>query len=102
MFESENDRLAFLDVNEHAVSATYTVEGYPHPSAKTVTIKGQFDEEHAVYENIAGSRPTFFVRSSDVSEDIFNHVLTISGNDYLVKEWEPDGTGWTRLILEQQ
>lgn len=93
----------FLDTDDFAVSATYTRGIYAtHPNATTSTIYGILANAYVETQQIQGSRPIFATKSSNVSNIANGDWLTVSGDVYKVRGYEPDGTGWIRLILEEQ
>ena len=66
------------------------------------TIDGILDEEYAEALGIAGTAPVFLCRSADVEELalVENDTLAIGGTVYEIANIEPDGTGMTKLVLE--
>lgn len=92
--ETDADRAVFFNADEFAVTAV--ING--------VDIDGIPDDEYAESGGFAGSRPVFLCRSKDIEDNSISegHTAVISGASYTVREIQPDGTGMTRLILEEQ
>ena len=51
---------------------------------------------------VAGEHPTFGCAVADLPAYTYGTVLTVDGVTYKIRNWQPDGTGWTILILEKQ
>lgn len=100
--ESAADLAAFFDSDDFGVAATYTPNGYPHPSSKSRTVNGIFDREFAVVGDVESFAPVFLCAGSDVSDVTHGASLRVEEDDYKVRGIEPDGTGMTRLVLESQ
>lgn len=69
------------------------------------SFKGVFDHEYVESFNIDGERPVLRVKSSDITLYAIVRDDTITSPDavnYTVVGLQPDGTGWTVLILEEQ
>lgn len=92
--ESEADRLLFLSTDDFAVAATVGAS----------TVPGILADQYIETLEVPGSRPVFTCRSSDVTAAsiVFNTSMVIGGVTYKVKVIQPDGTGMTRLVLEEQ
>lgn len=97
--ESSSDLTNYFVTDEHAVSATYTVQG-----GTGTTINGIFDNEY--YEDPSGevglesSQPQFTCKTTDVSSASNGDTLVVSSTTYTVRSVQDDGTGITLLILE--
>lgn len=83
---------------------------YFNPSrfGKTATILGNqvnglFDNGYVEDDNvdIAGTMPVFRCKQADVSAATIGTVITIDGQTYKIREKAPDGTGHTKLYLEE-
>jgi len=73
----------------------------------TSVIKGIFDRPHA--DTNAGGEVPFSiqecyaeVRTEDVTRVAQGSIVTVRGDDYVVTDVQPDGTGMTMLMLEAQ
>jgi hypothetical protein len=97
MFTEDLD--AFLSTSEHATAGSYNAGG------GAVSINGIFDHEFVEISvgrvPIAGERPVFLCKSSDVASDPVGDAITVSSTAYTVIAAEPDGTGMVRLILNE-
>ena len=97
--ESSSDLSNFFITDEHAVSATYTVQG-----GSPATVKGIFENDY--YEDASGevglesSQPQFTCKTTDVSSASNGDTLVVSSTTYTVRSVQNDGTGITLLILE--
>ncbi len=85
------DLTAFFDTDGFAVSAT--VGGG--------TVVGIFDHAYVEAQGVAGEVPVFLCASSSVSSVAVGDALTVNGQAYAVRAKQADGTGLTRLILEE-
>jgi len=65
------------------------------------TIQGILDDEYIEDLDIAGTRPVLICRTSDVTAVAQGTVVTINETAYTVVDIRPDGTGVTRLILQE-
>ncbi len=65
---------------------------------------GIFDDAYEVVKSgmgMASTAPAVGLATSDVPDDPVNQRVTIKGVSYCIVDSEPDGTGWTTLILER-
>lgn len=98
--ETDADRVGLL--------ADFGTDGeYTLAAGKCVTITGILDKEFVeVLEGmgrpVASQRHVFEVRTIDVTGAAGGDDLVIGDTTYKVREVEPDGTGFTQLILEVQ
>lgn len=90
--ESDADRMIFLDTDDFAVTAT--IDGS--------SVDGIFDHEFVEAAGFSGERPVFLCRTSDVSGVSEGVTVTVNSTSYTLRVIESDGTGFSRLILEEQ
>jgi hypothetical protein len=100
--ESADDRSYFVAVDDFGVAATYTPAG-----GSASTVNGVFDNDFVEVDTggsvtFAQQQATFMCRTADVSSAAEGDAITISGENYIVRIVQPDGTGMTNLILELQ
>lgn len=90
--ESDTDRDKLLE--DFGVTAT--------KGADSITVI--YDHGYVEFDNIAGIRPTALALSSDISSYaiVVGDTLAISGTNYTVRVLQPDGTGYTLIVLEEQ
>lgn len=86
-------------------TAEYTPEGYPHTSSKTRTIDGVHNKDYVEDGGIMSSQPNFRCASADVADVTSGAKLTTNNEhgvatEYIIRGYEPDGTGTTYLLLE--
>lgn len=91
------DASEFLDtVHGFAVAATWN---------GTTTVNGIFDNEYFEIgvgtPGAEGSQPSFFCRAADVAAAAQGDTLLINSVTYTVVSVQPDGTGFTRLVLRE-
>lgn len=104
--ESAQDRLDILRSLGEETLFTEKQFTTNHPSSKTLRIWGVFENAFVEAGKIEGMRPTLTVRDEDISN--IAHGAMIRRNpdstyiDYKVVGVEPDGTGITLLILQEQ
>ena len=102
--ETDADRLLFLDLDDFAVTATYT----PVTGGASTSVKGIFDAASAAIEvglevSISSTSPQFHCRTSDLTNGGKQRdTFVISGVTYKAKDVQPDGTGMTVVMLERQ
>lgn len=95
--ESAADRLAFLDTDEHGVTATWGAASVP----------GIFDNEFTAIDGLGlpvavdSAMPRFTCRTADVDGITGGDPVTINGTGYTVRSVQPDGTGMTVLVLSE-
>lgn len=100
--ESADDRSYFVAVDDFGVAATYTPAG-----GSASTVNGVFDNDFVEVDTggsvtFAQQQATFMCRTADVSSAAEGDAITISGENYIVRIVQADGTGMTNLILELQ
>lgn len=81
----------FVDTNDFAI--TVTIGG--------VSVSAIFDNEAADALMASGTQPVLTVKSSDVSATARGTAVVVNGTNYTVAKIEPDGTGFSRVILEK-
>ena len=99
--ESATDLFKFIDIDEFAQAASYTVTG-----GSAVRVNGVFDEGHVAVDvggqvQVTNVAPQFQCATSDVSSADKGDAITVNSVGYTVAEVHPDGTGVTTLILER-
>lgn len=98
--ETDTERTVLLA--DFGVSATYTAEG---ESATTITVI--FDEPYVGVDPdgrvaVESDNPTCLARTTDVSNANHAATIVINSTTYNVVGVQPDGTGFTTLVLEEQ
>lgn len=91
----------FYITDEFATDATYTAVGGTHPDDGTA-IKVIFDNRYFESNGMEGTRPTARCVETDVSDWSSGAQIRVSGNDYYIRDGEPNGNGEIMLILEAQ
>ena len=98
--ETATELEVFFSADDFGVTATYTPLG-----GSASNVKGIFDNEFfeaAVGEvGVAIQQPRFVCRSSDISTAVEGDALIVNSVDYTIRVVQPDGTGVTTLVLEQ-
>lgn len=90
MFAEDLDE--FLDVDGgFAVTATIA----------SVAVVGIFSNRSADALMASGTEPVLTVKSTDVASTARGTAVVVNGTNYTVGKIEPDGTGFSRLILEK-
>lgn len=94
--ETADERAIFFSVDDFGVAATYAGG----------TVNGIFDNEF--FEADAGGmvavaiqQPRFLCRTADVSAAAEGDAIVINSVDYTIRVVQPDGTGMTTLVLEE-
>lgn len=105
--ESAADRLAFLNSDDFGVTATYI----PAHQGTSASINGIFDNEYIEVSlegdaSVASRQPVFICRTADIEATSGGGEegdwLRIGSVDYKTREFKPDGTGMTVIVLEEQ
>ncbi len=90
----------FFDDQDFAVVATYT----PQVGVEK-QILGIFDNEYLAVAggmvDVSGENARFTCAFADISDVKFGDSLSIDSIDYKIVGIEPDGTGVTTLVLEE-
>lgn len=98
--ETATELEVFFSADDFGVTATYTPLG-----GSASNVKGIFDNEFfeaAVGEvGVAIQQPRFVCRSSDISAAVEGDALTVNSVAYTIRVVQPDGTGVTTLVLEE-
>ena len=67
-----------------------------------VSLLGIFDNAHAnALDIVTGSRPTLLIVSAEAPDVAHGDPVTIGIDSYTVAQVQPDGTGMTRLVLDE-
>tara|TARA_Y100001938_G_scaffold136950_1_gene200522 strand:- start:46 stop:351 length:306 start_codon:yes stop_codon:yes gene_type:complete len=98
--ETAQDLLNFFDTDTHGTSASVSIDG-------TVTsISVILNEEYFAIAgesvDVDGTQPVVTCRSSDVSNIDTDDTIVINARTYNIVNIQPDGTGVTVLILQDQ
>lgn len=93
----DENRKAFFDTDEFAVDALWK---------GTEPIKVQFQnfysDQRAGNVAVEGSLPSIICDDDDIPDAAHGVTVIISGVTYQVISVQPDGTGFTELVLERQ
>lgn len=104
MFETDADRLQMLSTLGEVL--IYTANGDTHVSSKSKSIYAIFDRPYVETAKVEGYAPVITVRDSDVAGVVHGAMIrrSVSGADidYKVIGIEPDGTGMTAIMLQEQ
>lgn len=94
-FTEDLDRFFGLRGSSFAVTAT--IDGN--------SVTGIFDHEFVTIEDglaqVEAEKPVFTCATSDVSAIDHGDTCTVNGTNYLVVSNQPDGTGVSKLLLEE-
>jgi len=91
--ESSTDYSAFFNTDDFGVAGTY--DG-------STTVNGILDSDYVEIAGVEAKRPVFMCLASDVSGVVHGKTLTANSTSYVVRGVQPDGTGLTMLVLEEQ
>lgn len=99
--ETADDRAVFVSVDDFGVAATYTPAG-----GVASTVNGIFDNEYIAVEAggevaVALQEPRFHCRTADVASAAEGDAIVINAVNYTIRIVQPDGTGMTMLVLEE-
>ena len=98
--ESEQDLLNFFDTNTHGSSASVSIDGTR--STIQVILNKEYFAIPGESVDVDGSQPVVTCRSSDVSGIDTDDTITIASITYNSGNIQPDNTGVTDLILQEQ
>lgn len=65
------------------------------------TVKGIFDNDYADPMGMVGSTPSLLAASAEVASAVLGTTVVINAINYTVAKIQPDGTGLTRLLLQE-
>ncbi len=65
------------------------------------TVRGIFDDAYQDALGMGGTAPALICAASDVASATTGTALTINAVAYTVVSKQPDGTGMTRLVLQE-
>ena len=85
------DLTDFLDPDDFAVQAVYLGQN----------VNGILDREFVMVLDMEAEHPTFTCRAADVSNAAHGDAITVNSTAYTVVGLQPDGTGITKLILQE-
>jgi hypothetical protein len=89
--QMDDDLDGMLDLNVFAVSAM--VGG--------TVMSVVFDDEYGEALGVNGTSPAIWCKSSDVASVAVGAAVTVGGGSYTVAGIEPDGTGVTKIRLQE-
>lgn len=99
--ETAADLAGYFDTDAHGVSATITIGG----SSSTISVilnKEYFAIDPGMGIDVEGTQPVVTGRTSDMSGVDNEDTIVIDSITYNIVSVQPDGTGVTALVLEQQ
>lgn len=112
--EFATDLEAYFDTNAHGTSATYTPYGGSSSTIKVIIEQLFYEVDTVGSVGVNSSQPMAYCRTTDVPNAAKNDTLVIGaitdldGNTikaettYTVVNVQPDNTGITILVLEEQ
>jgi hypothetical protein len=98
--ETAQDLLNFFDTETHGVTASISIDGTS--SSISVILNNEYFAIAGESVDIDGTQPVVTCRSSDVTGVDTDDTITISSVTYNITNIQPDGTGVTVLILQDQ
>lgn len=75
--------------------------GYVLATVGGVPVGGLFDDAYLDPLGMSGSQPALLCASADVSTAIHGTAVVVDLVNYTVASIQPDGTGMTRLLLQE-
>lgn len=103
--ETDSERAIFFELDEFAVTCAYTKAGESAPAAH---ICGIFDKEFLAVGlesnlELASTDPMFQCPTAQIpTGNAVGDTLVIDGTTYKARVFQPDGTGITTIVLEDQ
>jgi hypothetical protein len=88
-----DDLSALFDLNVFGVAAAF--------AAPVGTVTVMYDQPFADVLGVAGNAPEIWAKTTDVAAVTVGMAVTVNDTAYTVASIEPDGTGVTRLTLEE-
>ena len=98
--ETAQDLLNFFDTETHGVTANISIDGTS--SNISVILNNEYFAIAGESVDIDGTQPVVTCRSSEVTGVDTDDTITISSITYNITNIQPDGTGVTVLILQDQ
>tara|TARA_R100001443_G_scaffold84007_1_gene90743 strand:+ start:41 stop:349 length:309 start_codon:yes stop_codon:yes gene_type:complete len=99
--ESASDLAGYFETDSHGSSATITING-SGSSINVILNKEYFAIDPGFGTEVEGTQPVATGRSSDMTNVEIGDTIQISSITYNIVSVQPDGTGVTALVLEQQ
>jgi len=99
--ESASDLAGYFETDSHGSSATITING-SGSSINVILNKEYFAIDPGLGMEVEGTQPVATGRSSDMTNVEIGDTIQISSITYNIVNVQPDGTGVTALVLEQQ
>lgn len=65
------------------------------------SVDGVFDNDYLDPLGMEASAPSFVAESADLTGVVHGTTITIAGTAYTARNLRPDGTGLTRVVLEE-
>jgi len=98
--ETAQDLLNFFDTDTHGTSASVTID------STTTSISVILNKEYFAIAgesvDVDGTQPVVTCRSTDVTGIDTSDTIVIDAETYNIVNIQPDGTGMTVLILQEQ
>ncbi len=91
----------FINTDDFGQSATYTASG-GSPATITIIFDNEFFLSTIVGSGYENTNPTALCKTTDVSTATNGATLVTDSVTYYVIGVQPDGTGFTKLILSTQ
>ena len=98
--ETAQDLLNFFDTETHGSNATVTING--SASTISVIINKEYFAIAGESVDVDGTQPVVTCRSTDVTGIDTSDTIVIDAVTYNIVNIQPDGTGMTVLILQEQ
>lgn len=101
VLESAADLANYFETDSHGTSATITING----SASTINViinKEYFAIDPGMGMEVEGFQPVATGRTSDMANVDISDTIAIDSVTYNIRSVQPDGTGVTALVLEDQ
>lgn len=99
--ETATELAVFFEADDFAVTASYTPAGGSATNVNGIFDNDFFEAEAAGTVGIAYQQPRFMCATSDVANAADGDAIVINSVNYTIRVVQPDGTGVTTLVLEE-
>lgn len=81
----------------------FAIRAYVNKSASVHVVRGILDREYVEIGDVSTHAPVLTVKTSDIEnlELIVGDTLEIDLQAYVIVDFQPDGTGITKMVLQK-
>ena len=100
--EGATDRTVFFDTDDFATASSYTPSGGSASTVNGIFGNDFFEVDPLLDVGVVSAQPRFICTTVDLPGGaVAGDAITIEGTAYTVRVIQPEGTGFTALVLEK-